>query len=80
MADSKKVEVTVEQVQQAEPFRLPLEFGIATAGSAPARRVEKVELTGRTQRFEFAVDQEPAAVVLDPETRTLAELAMTRRQ
>jgi aminopeptidase N len=74
--DRKIVEVTLEQVQQAEPFQLPLEIGIASDGQP--RKIEKVELTGRTHRFEFAADREPTGVVLDPNTRALAELAIVR--
>jgi aminopeptidase N len=75
--DTKTVEVTLEQVQQGEPFQLPMEIAISLDGQP--RRIETVELTGRTHRFEFAAEREPAAVVLDPDTRVLAELTVVRK-
>jgi aminopeptidase N len=76
-ADTRTVEVVLEQVQQADPFQLPLDIAIEADGQA--RRIEKVELTGRTHRFEFAAGREPSGVVLDPDTRVLAELALIRK-
>ena len=59
------------QVQKAEPFTLPLEIGIAVAGTA--LRVERVELTGRTSRFTFAADRQPSSLVLDPDVKLLMD-------
>jgi aminopeptidase N len=75
--DAKAVEVTLEQVQQAEPFRLPLDIALVVEGQP--RRVEKVEVTARTHRFTFPADREPTSVVLDPDTRILAELSLVRK-
>jgi aminopeptidase N len=76
-ADLKLVEVTLEQAQQAEPFQMPLEIAIESDGQP--RKIERVELSGRTQRFEFAAGREPSGVVLDPNTRALAELTLVRK-
>jgi aminopeptidase N len=76
-SDTKTVEVALEQLQQAEPFQLPLEIAISSEGQP--RRIEKVELSGRTHRFQFAAEREPTAVVLDPDTRALAELTLVRK-
>ena len=63
--------VTVELTQAGQPYRLPLEIGLRDAGGGI--RIERVELTGATSRFTIATGQEPAAVVLDPNTWTLME-------
>jgi hypothetical protein len=36
-------------------------------------------VTGRTHRFTFPADREPTSVVLDPDTRILAELSLVRK-
>jgi aminopeptidase N len=77
LAEAKKVVVTLDQVQQADPFQLPLEIAILAEGQP--RRVEKVEVTARAHRFEFASEREPSSVVLDPNTRVLAELSLVRK-
>ena len=69
---SRQVRVELTQAQAAPPYRLPLDVGISTPGT-PTMRVEKVELTGASGSFTFAVDGEPAAVVLDPNTWLLME-------
>ena len=68
-AKAKQVTVELRQVQPGDPFRLPVEFGIAVAGAR--LRVERGELTGRTARFVFNAEQEPTAVELDPNVRLL---------
>jgi aminopeptidase N len=75
-AATKKVVVTLEQVQQAEPFQVPLEIGVMVDGQPG--RIERVELVGRTHRLEFSVEREPSTVVLDPDTRLLAELSLKK--
>ena len=70
-ATSKQIVVVLAQVQKAEPFTLPLEIGIAVAGTA--LRVERVELTGRTSRFTFAADRQPSSLVLDPDVKLLMD-------
>jgi aminopeptidase N len=75
--DTKTVEMVLEQTQAGDPFQVPLEIAIAVEGQA--RTIQKVNLDGRTQRFEFAAEREPASVVLDPDTRVLAELTLVRK-
>ena len=66
-AASKRVTVTLSQTVTGDPFRLPIEIGIAaTPGALP--RIEKAELTGASGTFTFASDAEPASVTLDPNT------------
>lgn len=71
-AAAKRIEIELAQTQLGEPYRLPLEFGIAD-------RIEKVEMTQKRQRFEIPADKEPAAVVLDPNTWVLMDARFTRR-
>ena len=75
----KAVEVTVTQSRASEPFRLPIEIGVTTTpGELP--KIEKIELTGRTATKTIAVDAEPAAVTIDPNTWLLMEGGtLTRR-
>jgi aminopeptidase N len=63
--DDHKIEVELSQDQSGDPFRLTVEVGIAVEGSEQ-RRIEKVELTERQQRFDLEADRAPAAVTLDP--------------
>jgi aminopeptidase N len=68
----KSIEVTLTQSQNADPFRLAVDIGIAsTAGDLP--RVERIELTGRTVTKSINVDAEPQSVTIDPRTWLLME-------
>jgi aminopeptidase N len=71
-AARKQVDVELSQVQNGEPYRLPIEIGLVMrAGDLP--RVERVELSGRRSTFTVAADAEPASVVVDPDTWLLYE-------
>jgi aminopeptidase N len=76
-AGAKQVVVELRQAQAGEPFRLPVELGITVPGARP--RVERVDLSGRSGRFTFPVEQEPAAVDLDPNVRLLIDGHLSRR-
>ena len=71
-ATRKIVQVDIEQLQQGEPYRLPLDVGVSFAPPAAAKR-ERIELRDRRQHFEFSADSDPAALVLDPDTWSLIE-------
>jgi aminopeptidase N len=75
----KAVEVTLTQSQAAEPYRLPVEIGIAAKdGDLP--RVERIELSGRSVTRTFSAETEPALVTIDPNTWLLIEHgAFTKR-
>ena len=76
----KKVVIELTQTQKGKPYRLPLEVGLA-GDSAVGLRIEKVELTLASQRFEIAADRAPADALLDPNTWMLMEPPrFTRRQ
>jgi aminopeptidase N len=75
----KAVEVTVTQTQPAESFRLGVDVGItAKHGALPA--VERIELHGRSATRTFAVDGEPAAVTIDPNTWLLMDGGMLQKR
>jgi aminopeptidase N len=77
-AGAKQVEITLEQAQAGEPYRLPIELGLAAAGRA-VPRVERVLMTQRRATFRLAADAEPTGVVLDPGTWLLADLGVFER-
>ena len=68
----KKVIIQLTQTQKGKPYRLPLEFGLFADG-AVTPRIEKVELTQASQRFEIAFDRAPSDVAFDPNTWMLME-------
>ena len=75
----KAIEVTLTQSQAAAPYRIAVDIGIA-ARPGEVRRVERMELTGRTMTKVFSADVEPASVMIDPNTWLLMEAgALTRR-
>lgn len=71
-AATKMVEVELAQTQAGEAFRLPLE--VAVAG-----KTERIEMTGKAQRFEIAAAQEPRSVELDPNVWVLMEMKFGKR-
>ena len=68
----KKVIIQLTQTQRGKPYRLPLEVGLAGDGTT-APRIEKLELTQASQRFEIAAERAPSDVALDPNTWMLME-------
>jgi aminopeptidase N len=74
-AATKKIEVELTQTQPGEAFRLPLEVAV----KSPQVRIEKIEMTGKQQKFEIAADKEPASVELDPNTWMLMDAKFGRR-
>jgi len=63
--EPKRIEIALSQVQPGDPYRLPIEIGIKTDGSAEMR-IEKIELKERHAHFEIKVDKAPSAVTIDP--------------
>jgi aminopeptidase N len=58
-ATSKKVELELSQMQPGDPFRLPMEVSVGG-------KLERIEMTARTQKFELADDRDPGSLELDP--------------
>jgi aminopeptidase N len=67
-----KVAIELAQMQKADVYRLPLE--VAVGG-----HVERALMTDRKQRFEFAAQQQPAKVELDPGTWVLMQSKIEKR-
>lgn len=76
---TKRIEISLDQTQGGEPFRVPLEIGIRFPGD-PMMRTERVEITGGQARFAFDSPREPAAVVLDPNLWVLMESSSFARR
>ena len=70
--ETKKVEIELAQTQAGDAFRLPLD--VAVAG-----KMEHIEMTAKTQRFEIAAAREPPTVELDPNVWVLMDASFTRR-
>jgi aminopeptidase N len=77
-AAAKQVQIELAQVQPGQPYRLPIEVAVTTAGGPP--RVQRVELSAASARFSIPSDREPASVVLDPDTWLLMESPAFTRQ
>jgi aminopeptidase N len=69
---ARKVVIQLAQTQKGKPYRLPLEIGLF-GDTTTAPRIEKVELTQVSQRFEIAADRAPSDLTLDPNTWMLME-------
>ena len=65
----KGIEITIEQLQEGEPFEVPLELAVATAGGGEVRHT--LTLAERSQRFTLAVPARPLDLRLDPDDRLL---------
>ena len=68
---AKQVQIEIAQVQTGQPYRIPLDVGIADAGGQP--RIQRLELTQASGRFTVPADREPSTVILDPNTWILME-------
>jgi len=73
-AAAGKCVLTLRQTQDAAPFRVPVE--VALEGTAVGTTT--LVMNGRRQQTRVDCPQAPTAVSLDPRTRLLAELSMTR--
>jgi aminopeptidase N len=67
---TRKVELTIEQTQTGDQFRLPMDVAIDG-------KIERIEVTSKSQKFEIATEKQPAVVQLDPGTWVL--MTETRR-
>ena len=64
-AAARALRLDLEQRQAGEPYRMPIEVAIESAGGT-GPRVERIDLRERRQGFTFPLDHEPRAVALDP--------------
>ena len=65
-ATAKKVELTITQTQAGDAFRLPID--VAVDG-----RVERIDVTEKSQKFQLSAEKTPGAVVVDPATWVLMD-------
>ena len=72
-AGKKLVRVSLRQTQVGDVYRLPIEFGL------DGDRVERMDMNFREATFAFAVEKEPAAVRLDPNTWLLATVTFQKQ-
>ena len=81
--DSGARNLTIElaQTQPGDPYRLPMDLGITVPGrqGGTQMRIEKIEMTGKQQKFEIAADEAPNGVELDPNTWVLMDTKFARR-
>jgi aminopeptidase N len=73
-----QIEVELNQTQPDGPYRLPIEMGITVEGTA-GPRIEKIEMTERTQRFTIVAEKPPASVTLDPNCWVLMKSSFAQR-
>ncbi|MSR06851.1 MAG: M1 family peptidase, partial [Gemmatimonadetes bacterium] len=73
----RRIEVDLAQTQAGEAYRLPLE--IAITPDSGTVRIEKIELTQASQRFQLSADRAPVSVELDPNTWILMDARFARR-
>lgn len=71
-AKSKKITLTVNQLQKNTLFQVPLEIGIYYPGS-DLPMIEKVKIESASQKFLIQVDKKPLKIVLDPHVNLLFE-------
>jgi aminopeptidase N len=71
------IEILLDQTQPGAPYRLDLEVGIRGDGQ-DTLRIEVIRMTERRQTLRFSVAEEPADVVLDPNTWALVDARFLR--
>jgi aminopeptidase N len=77
-ATAKQVEVTLDQTQTTDVYRMPIEIAIApAAGAGPA--IQVADLRERHQVFTFPSASEPASVVLDPNAWSMMQASLERK-
>ena len=75
--DEGTLRLDLEQLQAAEPYRMPIEVAIEVAGEED-RRTDRVELRERRQSFTIPLDREPRSVTLDPRDFVLMDAEVAR--
>jgi aminopeptidase N len=70
---AKLVVIDLSQTQEGDAYRLPIQVAVA------AERIVNIEMTAKRQRFEIAVDKDPSAVTLDPDTWLLMDAKFAKR-
>jgi aminopeptidase N len=76
-ATARTLRLDLEQLQAAEPYRMPVELAIDVAGDTD-RRTDRIELRERRQGFTLPLDREPRSVALDPRDLVLMDAEIAR--
>jgi aminopeptidase N len=63
-ASSKKINVTVEQLQKTGPFTFPLELSVGSEHARPL--IKKLQISKPTETFEFETGRSASIVMIDP--------------
>ena len=82
-AAAKQVEVTLDQTQSTDVYRMPIEIAIAPVAAAAgpaAPSIQTADLRERHQVFTFASDREPATVLLDPNAWAVMQATFEKKQ
>ena len=77
--DTDRGVVTIDLTQTQDGFRFAMPMDIAIHPVEGAPRVERIQIDDQHRTFEFTVDGEPTAVVLDPASWVLMEASFIRR-
>ena len=75
-SDRYRLKIEVEQIQEAEPYRLRVPVSVTLEGEAEAR-MEFLELTGRRDSLEIEVSARPLLVEIDPDFDLFRKLDRT---
>jgi aminopeptidase N len=70
-AAANRCTITLRQTQEAAPFDVPVQIAVGDETTT-------VPMRGRTEQADVECATEPTAVTIDPNTRVLGELSMTR--
>ena len=82
-AAAKQVEVTLDQAQSTDLYRMPIEIAISPAAGSTGPStlaLQIADLRERHQVFAFPSEKEPAAVVLDPNAWVVMQATFDRKQ
>jgi aminopeptidase N len=74
-ATRRVVDITLQQTQGGEPYRLPIDVDAVTATGVQRHRLT---LDRSSMTVSLPVDSEPSTLVLDPDTWLLADLTIAR--
>ena len=75
-AATKQIEIELNQTQDGEPYRMPVEFAITIdRAPQPTRRIVRFEMKAKRNTFSAEAENEPSAVVFDPDTWLLMDRA-----
>jgi aminopeptidase N len=78
-ANAKQIVADLTQTQPGEAYRMPMEVGVAADSAGAPMRIERIEMTKKTQRFSIPADHAPSDVVLDPNVWMLMQATFGKR-